>query len=748
MANTAQSVFEPQFKPSLEIPRVQGEIKVDGELDDSGWDQTARALGFAENNPGDQVEPAVHSEAWITYDDNNLYIALLAHDDPAKIRASWSDRDRIFRDDYFGLMIDTYGNQAWGYELFVNPLGIQGDLRVMASGDEDISFDLVWDSRGKVTDSGYQVELSIPFSSLRFPKKDVQTWRANFWRDRQREVRYRYSWAAIDRDNPCGMCQWGYLSGIEGISPSSNLEILPSAIGSQSGEREDRSDPDSRFANVDPEAEAALNLKYTITSSSTAELAINPDFSQVESDVTRIDVNTTFGLFFPERRPFFQEGSDLYDTWISAIYTRTINDPELAAKAAAQFGRFSFTYIFARDVNSPVTAPFEEFSGIDLAGRSTNNILRARQSVLEESYVGGLFTDRRLDDGGSGTVFGVDGLLRFLTNYRIEYQALASHTVEPRDATLDPGIPGYRFDDDRYTSDFDGETYWGRAIYTSLEREARVWNFDFDYWEYSPTFRTDNGFTVRNDYRTASAWTGLFFRPNRRVLINWRPSIGLGKQWSHAGRFKELWIEPGLRLMLTGQTRLDAEYLYNEERFRNVTFKGINRGYVSLRSRYSEKLGGRIRVRYGKTIWRTFSTTPVLGDGFDWRVDIYIRPTSRLRLGSTYRFSRLRYPDEYRQANPGGPRTIFEGYIWRTRLDYQFTREWFLRLIIQYNDFSDRLDIEPLVTYRLNPFTIFYIGSTNRYQYYDRNQFASVSDSQWGLTERQFFAKLQYLFRL
>ncbi len=241
----AANGFAPNIMPSLQVTRLQGTIAIDGDLSDTGWQNAAVAGNFAEFQPGDANQPAVQSKALITYDDNHLYVALIAYDDPQQIRVSMRERDNIFRDDFIGLMLDTYGDQGWGYEIFVNPLGLQGDLRMLASGEEDESFDIVFESKGKVTDSGYQVELSIPFSSLRFPNKPEQTWRANFWRDRQREVHYKYTWGALDRDNPCFICQWGSLTGIRGIKPSSNIEILPTVVGYKSGYLVNDDYPDS-----------------------------------------------------------------------------------------------------------------------------------------------------------------------------------------------------------------------------------------------------------------------------------------------------------------------------------------------------------------------------------------------------------------------------------------------------------------------------------------------------------------------
>ncbi len=350
-SGSAQSDFKPQFHPTLDVTPLNSEIHIDGDLSDSGWKNAAVATNFSETNPGDQVKPPVESRALITYDQNKLYIALIAYDDPATVRASWSDRDNIFRDDYFGLMLDTYGDASWGYELMVNPFGIQGDLRMLSNGDEEIGFDLVWESRGKVTDSGYQVEIAIPFSSLRFPNKPEQTWRATFWRDHPREVRRKYSWAATKRGEACFMCQWGTLTGIKNIKSSTNLDLLPAAVAYQSGALEDGDNPASPFHNGDPDAELGLNVRYGLSSNASLELALNPDFSQVESDATQIDVNTADALFFGERRPFFQEGSDLYRMWVNTVHTRTIVNPAVAAKFTAKVDRTNMGYFVARDDN-------------------------------------------------------------------------------------------------------------------------------------------------------------------------------------------------------------------------------------------------------------------------------------------------------------------------------------------------------------------------------------------------------------
>ncbi len=740
-----QDSFTAQFKPNLQATILTGEIDVDGKLDEPGWSAAAVADGFAEVEPGDQVKPGVRSKALLTYDQSKLYIALIAWDNPGQIRASVCERDNIFSDDYFGIMLDTYGDASWGYEIFVNPFGIQGDLRMDAGGGEDIGFDLMWESKGLVTDSGYQVEIAIPFSSLRFPNKPEQEWRINFWRDRQREARYRYAWAAQNRNDPCFMCQWGTLTGIQEIKPSTNLDILPNIISSQSGELQDGGDPNSPFKNQSVEAEASLNMRYGLTSNSSAELTINPDFSQVESDATQIDVNSPFAISYAERRPFFQEGSDLFQSWIPAVHTRAVQSPKVAAKLTGKFGRTSVAYLLARDEKSPILIPLADRSGIWSGGKSTSNILRFKQTFLENSFIGGVFTDRRLDGGGSGTVMGGDISLRLFNNYTFRMQALGSRTAEPKDTSLTSGVDSLRFERDRHTLTYDGEHFWGHALYGQVDYEARVWNAYVSYEEYNPTFRTDDGFVTRNDTRTAEAFIGPYFRPNRGWLLTWMPKVVVGRQWNFAGVRNDEWLMPGVELNLTGQTYIEIEYLLSDELYRGIRFDSIRRWSGTISSKFSQEVAAEFSFTKGRSIARRLIPYPVLGQSTDLGFSLVLRPTKRFIIMPDFAYSHMNFPDDKKE--------IFEDYVLRTRFDYQFSREWYLRLVVEYtrgNEIDGRdsayysekyLSLEPLLSYKLNPFTVFYIGSTHGY--WEPNATKHLYRS-----SQRFFVKFQYLFRV
>ncbi len=745
---SADDSFQPSFDPTLNVIPINGSISVDGRLDDSGWRDAVRASGFAEVSPGDQTKPPVESAALITYDASNLYVALIAWDDPSNIRVSLRDRDNIFRDDYFGLLFDTYGDFAWAYELFVNPVGIQGDLRIESDGSEDISFDVVFESRGMVTDSGYQVELAIPFSSLRFPDQPEQVWRINFWRDHQRDARRRYAWAAQDRNDPCWICQWGTMTGIKDVKPSTNIDILPNIIAYQSGSR---SEPLDKLDNSDPDAELSLNVRYGLSSNSSVELTVNPDFSQVESDAAQIDVNSTYGLYYSERRPFFQEGSDLFRTTINAVYTRSINDPQLATKFTGQFGRTSVAYLLARDEHTPLVIPLDERSVQRVLDKSISNIVRVRQTFGRNSSVGMTFTDRRVDDfsldgdkhsGGSGTVYGVDGRVRFAQNYRLEWQVLGSYVTEPNapdliDTTEADGIGQVYIDDDGHTVALDGESLSGFAARARLRRDTRYVSLSADYHDFSPTFRTDNGFTTRNAYRQGNVNGSVSFQPNRQWLLEWQMEFNAGRVWEYSGHFRDEWFCPQVQFDFRSQTQIVLDMVFSRERYRGVLIEGIRRTEIEIASRPSEMISGGFWIEFGRSIYRT---VPVLADGVELVGHATFKPLQRLIISPVVSYAKMTSRED--------GSTYFEGHIWRTRFDYQFTRRLFARLVMQYDNFDDYFSVEPLLTYRVNPFTVFYLGSSNGYEYYDRNDYAGLSDSQWILSERHFFAKFQYLFRI
>jgi len=739
----APAPFRPQFRPTLEIHPASGPIEIDGEIEDLGWRDAARATGFAEVSPGDQIAPPYQTEAWVTYDEKNFYVALVAEDDPRAVRVSLRNRDDIWNDDYYGFLLDTYGDLNWGYEFFTNPLGIQGDLRLHSGGEEDLSYDLIWHSRGKVTARGYQIEIAVPFASLRFPAGEAQTWRINFWRDQQRDVRRRMAWAATNRDEACFMCQWGTLTGIRGIHPSRSLELIVSAIGTQSGEAGEESAAERRLDYSDPEGEAALSARYALSSTSSTEVTVNPDFSQIESDAGQIDINEPFTIYYEEKRPFFLEGSEQYRTLLQAVYTRSISNPRAAGKLLGSHGRASLAWTLAWDEDSPVILPLEERSFYRNAGTSRVNLLRAQRAFGTDSHLGWLLTDRRFEAGGGGTLSGFDGSARFLRNWRLRAQALASRFDEPPDMAGMPDLPALTFDHDRHTLAFDGERLAGHAVKAILERSGRVWNSSIEFDERHPSFRADNGYISRNDYRLLDLWNGFTFQPNGSVIVSWQPSMMVARMWDYAGRFQDEWAMLELEGEFKQQTSIGVEGLISRERFREKLFPGIRRMTLEASTRPSETIGLEAGVEFGRSIYRTFApdVEPYLGRFFEFGLDASLKFHSQVTLTTGLSYERMKEPE--------GERLAYEGWILRNRLNLQVTREASLRIVTEYDDFAEVFAFEPLLTYRLNAFSVFYLGMSD--QYLRLREMAGrerTGDRDWRIDRRQIFAKIQYLLRV
>jgi hypothetical protein len=731
-AAAASAQYVPVYNPQLHIRPTDAEITLDGVIDPAEWKDAAVAANFAEHSPGDQVQPPVDTEVLVTFDADNLYVAFVCYDDPDQVRASFCKRDQIFQDDNVFVCLDTYGDGATGYEIAVNPYGIQGDLFFSANGGEDISYDMIYHTGGRINGEGWIAEFAIPFSSLRFPDSSEQTWRVDFWRNHPRDVRTQMSWAAYDRDESCWPCQWGTMHGLEDLEPPKGLELLPAVVSQQAGERGEGGE----FHNGKAVTRGSFSAKYGLSSNVVAEATVRPDFSQVESDAAQIDVNSKFALFYPEKRPFFMEGSDLWATWFNAIYTRSINDPTVAGKVTGRMGKTSFAALSALDRTTAIILPFEEHSHFVQNGESVSNLFRVKQELGEQSWLGFVGTDRRYTGGGSGSLAGLDGRLRLNRNYSLEVQYLHTWTDEPDDASLTRDFEDHLFDEGRRTEAFDGESFTGHGLYASLERDGRSWSFDLDYWDRSPTFRAENGFETYNSQRTGSASTFYLFRFEESPWLEWINTGGYAaRTWNYQGRKKEDCAQLMCDIRLRkAQIGMHAYGQTGSEVFQGTEYGDLWLLHNCVRTTPSERIALGANINYGN---RVFYGGQETGRQTDFGAWVDLRPWDRLLIET-------RLSHAHSEAI-GRDEVFFDGYVTRTRTSLQITRELSLRLILQYNDFSRVWEADPLLSYQLDPFSIFYIGSTRDYREFSPN---STDETSWQLAQRQYFVKFQYLFRI
>jgi hypothetical protein len=728
----ASVAFEPVFNPTLKITKAVGEINIDGDISDPGWLQAAQTTRFVERHPGENLPPELTTRVFVTFDRDKLYVAFVCLDDPAQIRASMCQRDQFFNDDEVTVFIDTYGDAAWAYQLHVNPYGVQKDQLWSTVTGSDIGYNLVWESAAQITDSGYTVELAVPFSSMRFPSKNIQQWKMDFWREHPRSVYREYSWAAYDRNDQCWACQWGTVEGIADVEPGKGVEILPSFVGMQSGYRDFQTDPNATLDMNDWEGEMSIAGKYSLSSDMTVEGTLNPDFSQIEADAAQIDVNTTIALFYPERRPFFQEGSDLFRTLFNSFYTRTVNDPQYAAKFTGRFTGGRIGFLSALDENTPYMIPLEQSSQVVNTGKSAVNVLRGSKTVGANSQLGFMLTDRRLDGGGSGSIASFDGNIRLNRNFNIDGQFLWSHTAEPDQAGNTAYLDGVTFDNGKHTAVFDGESFSGIAFISRLRRNARHLNFIADFNQVSPSYRTETGYDPTMDYRNGSFWTWYHIRPSNGLFHRITPQANVQKRWGFDGekRFENFnaQLESQLRF---AQTYLSVRYYLGSEMYRGKDFKGLRQIDFDVNMRPSDLVAGGVSFEFGKAIARFQLVRGNETNIFAW---LNLKPIDRIRIEPNVNWVKSTHEET--------GEVLYKGYITRTRLQYQANKELSLRLVVQYNDFGRAWDVDPLLTYRLGSFTVLYLGSTMDY-----TDISAQQNSVWKMTSRQFFMKIQYLFQ-
>lgn len=595
--------------PTVEAERFYESITIDGNLEEESWGRATGTDYFIEIDPGENIMPSEKTKVKVGYDESNLYVAFWASANPADIRASYQKRDRAWGDDFVAIFLDTYGDANVGTMIGANPYGVQLDAKNDGNNDDE-SFDLIYESQGRITDSGYQVEMSIPFSSLSFPEQEVQEWKVGFYRSLPREKRAQIVWGGFDRTDPCFLCQLGTLTGIRDIKQRGSLEFLPAIVGSQASAL----DANNTLQKGDINGEASLGIKYSFSSDRFAELTINPDFSQVEADEQQVDVNTTFALYFQEKRPFFNAGNDLIDTWINPIYTRSINNPKIAGRIINRGQKQSWYMLSALDENSPYTIPGEEQSFSLMGGPSFSNIFRMKRTLTEGSFLGVLATDRRMaNNNGSGSTVGFDTRYRLNKKYQIEFQTVFSKTVEPNDSLL---VDGSFFGDD-YSFTFDGESFTGNAVELELRRDTEHWNLEMGYDHSTPTFRAENGFVSSNNEQRLYMESVWVYSPNT-FLNKFVGGFYTGINQNLDGEIKRQSTFIFSNFKLPKQTNINSNFNYTYfRRFKETNFKNLWKIGTNINSKITKSTSIYFGGNYGIQL-ATFLEVPETGYSFSF----------------------------------------------------------------------------------------------------------------------------------
>lgn len=733
MSARSRGQEEVTTPPTYRVVRTAETIRVDAVLDEAVWGQVEPVLLEYEVNPGENVPAPVRTEFLIAYDTHALYFAFRAYDpDPSAIRAHLTDRDRAYRDDYVGIMLDTFNDKRRGYEFFVNPLGVQMDLaRNEVGGDrtEDDTWDAIWSSAGRLTPEGYVVEAAIPFSSLRFPRTaGEQAWRLAPFRAYPRKVRHQVFSIPLQRDNNCFFCQIPLFVGFSGIAPGRNLEIDPTLTTQRTDDLEDTGDLESRWHDGSFKTEAGVSARWGITPNLSLNVALNPDFSQVEADSARLATNTRYALFFPEKRPFFLEGADIFSTPLTAVYTRTIADPRWGGKISGKTGPQAFGVFVARDRTTNLLFPSNAGSDLDTYEKgNTSGVLRYRRDIGESSAVGVIATSREGDDY-SNRVWGADALVRLSDRDQVRVQILTSSTRYPGEYAAAYGQPGKQFE--------------GSAYFANYEHNERTWNLWAWQERYSTGFRADLGFVPRvdaNNYGIGGQYKLLGDKDD------WYTRLTFGAEpWrttDHTGRVTDQAFAVFANYQGPLQSSVSFRLARAKEYYDGVTYD-------------LDRLSWFSNVRVNGTF--TMSLQGRLGDTVDYdngraATVTRIEPGFTLDLG---RHLALTVDHAFEDLNVRGGR-LYRANLTQARVVYQFNTRAFVRLILQRLDlrYNRDLYLDPpdtskdrslfsqlMFSYKLNPHTVFFLGYSDSRG--ETDQIALM------LRSRTVFAKLGYAWLL
>jgi hypothetical protein len=791
-ASTVAGITLPPEKASpVRLPKFERKPVIDGKLDDAVWQSATVLKDFYQIDPGDNTPPLKPTEVLLGYDAKFLYIAFRCFDEQDKVRATIAKRDNIFSDDYVGFFLDTFNDQRKAFEAFFNPLGIQADGVLTEGRGEDFSVDWVMESKGIVNQEGYIVEIAIPFKSLRYAVGKDKLWGAHFFRRIKRNNNELDSWMPFSRSNSSNMNQAGHLTGFEGISTERTVELIPSLTISETG-RSVRSinpplgvlDP-GRIVNQPIELEPGLTAKWGISPTATLDLALNPDFAQVEADQLVVTTNQRFPIFFPEKRPFFLEGIDIFQTPILAVHTRTIVDPDIAIKLSGKEGRNTYGIMVASD-NGPGNLSLDERGALNncFDRRLVNPLVVCNNErfVDKNAYIGVLRLKRDIGKGEStigmlATTYnfiekhnqlgGFDGRFRINKQTTFDIQLLGTTS---RNFFYDPVA-----DENRY------RTGNGFAYTTQYDVSGRNWGWQLYGEGFTKDYRADVGFFGRQNTNFNSFYVRYNTDPNAKAKkiisthyhnFSW---IGYDFQGRIQNWESEFYVE--WRLKRNSFFSLGWEPAYErilEEEFgpkRNATRQGAfygeddersvqkNHFFIQGGSQYNKKIqfNGRAVWRLnhldldfggGRRFPRVSPAALLLGDDapldpgagnlFEFSGSVTYQPTNELKLQLNYIKNRLVRKDTGLLA--------FDTNIFTLRSTYQFTPFTFARAIVDYNTLNQRVRGQFLLGWTPNPGTAFYVGYNDDLNY-GFNPISREIVPGFRRNGRTFFIKMAYLFR-
>ena len=723
---TLSPTLESAQRLEVEIPRITAIPIIDGSIEEDEWQKAAAIQVNIEVDPGDNIEAEVTAQALIMEDGQTIYVAFRAHDpDPSQIRGFYEDRDSGWDGDYMGIILDTFNDERRAFEFLVNPFGVQMDaIYDDVNQREDESWNAIWDSVGQITESGYTVELAIPLKQLRFSETEsVQVWGIDFYRHYPRDRSTSIHSQRIDWNISCYLCQISKLEGFQNLEQSRNLEVIPTITSSSSESR----NPEVGDWERENNSQGSLDLRWGISQDTYLNATINPDFSQVEADSLQLDVNNTFSLFFPERRTFFLDGADYFDTYENLVHTRNIASPEYGLKLTGKTNQNTYGLVAANDETTNFIIPRSLSSRVaSIEGlESKVAIGRYRRDIFENSTLGALVTDRR-GKNYSNTVLSLDSTLRPTAQDTISIQAMHSASE----------YPNYIQREHQQEAELNDNSY-----VIEYQHNDRQWDWRLGYYDWGDDFRADLGFVNRVDFKHIVATIGRTWR--------W-DGDGFFSRIRFAADYDRTEDQSGLQL------EEETEFFINMSGPLQSYLNGLfGNSETYWNGKYFDEQFNMINVGFSPTPNLTLSSMVRYEDVVDF-ANTRLGYSKRWGPRINYRFGRhfqvnLRHQLQEFESNS---KPLFRANLTDLRATYQFNARSFVRLTVQYADrernienyiravdaTSKDLGAQLLYSYKLNAATRFFVG------YSDKGFQNDIYDS-IEYTNRTFFAKFSYAWQ-
>jgi len=717
-------------KLNYQLAHINKNIDVDGVLNEPHWQEATRVAVNYQDEPNEKGTPPVKTDAYIYDDGHNLYVAFVAYDtDPSKIRAALRDRDTLWQDDNVGLVIDTFNDERTGYEFYVNPLGAQGDIR-MTDTDEwvsDLSWDAIWDSAGTINEHGYVVEMRIPFKALRFAQNQADsTWGFSMMRNYQRDVLYQLSSTGFDRDIKCSLCQFDKITGFNNLAPSKNLQLTPTLTALRNDQK---TQVPGAWDNGDVNTEVGLDLRWGVTKDAVINATINPDFSQVETDSLELDVNTTYSIYYAEKRPFFLDGASYFKSNLfELLYTRTIAEPNIGAKLTGKTDSHSYAVMFADDDNSNVLLPSNQGSGFaSLNDKTKAAVARYQYDIGQQGTIGVTSTHRESSDYHN-TVLSVDGSYWFNQSDTLNYQIAHADTNNSQFLVNNYNLAEYQSD---------------RAYALKLTRDKRDYKLYATYDNIGEDYRTDLGYQEKVDYEKVGFGGGqTWYGDEHDMLTTWSYTADWDKTWAQNGDLLEEEYEGYMTFQGQKQSVFELGLLNRYENY-NGNFYNQNIGYLYTAFRPTKDLRLSLYAEYAS---RIDYTNEQLGDVLTTQSQAVWDINNHWQLDVRHNYSHL---DDYQG------RRVFTANLVDFRLYYKLSMRAMLKLILQFEDIDRNEDAyfyqvseinkdygsQLVYSYKINAQTLFYLGYSDKG--YQDDSLKSIERDQ-----RTFFTKVSYAWHL